>query len=65
MFQPYLELNKAPEGATHCVFPKSDCDPLFYRMFEGVLQIWGIAVHRWIVSKHDPEYIDTLHRLEE
>lgn len=61
---PYLESNPAPEGATHCFKPQSDHDPLFYRMVDGVLQIWGIAINKWLVSKHDPDYINSLHELD-
>lgn len=56
----YLEEHSPPEGATHCVNPESYCDPLFYRMRNEVLEIYGIAIEKWLPSKHDPEYIDTL-----
>lgn len=62
--KPYLESNKAPEGATHCVSPDSACDPLFYRMFEGELQIWGIAINKWLKSKHEPGIIKSMHKLK-
>jgi hypothetical protein len=64
MNTPWIDLNKAPEGATHCFKPFSDHDPLFYRMVEGELQIWGMAINKWLVSKHDPDYINSLCELE-
>jgi hypothetical protein len=61
--KPYLKLNNVPEGATHCFKPDSNHDPLFYRMVEGELQIWGMAISKWLVSKNDPDYIKHLEPL--
>lgn len=59
----YLETNQVPSGATHCAFPESDHDPIFYRVVDGELEIYGIVVKKWLKSKHQPDHIKTLHEL--
>lgn len=57
---------KHPQGATHCKNPGSLFDPIYYRINEGVLEVFVMARNEWQPSAKTMGYwFNELHVLEE